>query len=344
MEGESRMTISVCMIVKNEAQVLDRCLSSLQGLYEELIIVDTGSTDQTKEIASKYTDKIYDYHWIDDFADARNFAFSKCSMDYIYSVDADEELNALNRQRFMELKQALLPDVEIVQMWYLNATEENTTENYDRDLRPKLFKRQRGFTWIDPIHESVNLIPVVYDSDIEILHKPVGNHAGRDFRVFERTVEKGLRLSKKLLHMYARELYISGEQDDFLKAEDFFKMALKENGRDEEEQMECYCVLARCALFRNDAEEMFRYALKNIATTPCAEVCMTLGNFYEGKDDLEEASIWYLNAFSEAAPIISKECGENLPKEGLIRCYSGLAERMPEYAAVYEQQLQMLLA
>ena len=64
------------MIVKNEEAVLERCLESLKGLFEEIVIVDTGSTDSTKEIATKYTDKIYDFQWINDFAAARNYAFS----------------------------------------------------------------------------------------------------------------------------------------------------------------------------------------------------------------------------------------------------------------------------
>ena len=74
------ITISLCMIVKNEEQVLSSCLDSLAGLMDEIIIVDTGSCDRTREIATRYTDKIYDYIWKDDFADARNFAFSKASL------------------------------------------------------------------------------------------------------------------------------------------------------------------------------------------------------------------------------------------------------------------------
>ena len=70
------ITISLCMIVKNEEAVLARCLDSLRGLMDEIIIVDTGSTDNTKEIALKYTDKVYDFSWGDDFAAARNFSFS----------------------------------------------------------------------------------------------------------------------------------------------------------------------------------------------------------------------------------------------------------------------------
>ncbi len=63
------------MIVKNEEKVLGRVLESAKKFADEIIIVDTGSTDKTKDIARKYTDKIYDFKWIDDFAAARNYSF-----------------------------------------------------------------------------------------------------------------------------------------------------------------------------------------------------------------------------------------------------------------------------
>ena len=69
------VTFSLCMIVKNEERVLERCLNSIADLMDEIIIVDTGSTDRTKEIASNYTDKIYDFEWVNDFSKARNFSF-----------------------------------------------------------------------------------------------------------------------------------------------------------------------------------------------------------------------------------------------------------------------------
>ena len=76
------ITISLCMIVKNESEVLARCLDSVRGAVDEIIIVDTGSDDNTREIARRYTDHVYDFEWIDDFSAARNYSFSKASMDY----------------------------------------------------------------------------------------------------------------------------------------------------------------------------------------------------------------------------------------------------------------------
>ena len=87
------ITISVRMIVKNEEKRLKRCLDSLQGLADEIVIADTGSTDATKEIAKRYTDQIYDFTWTGDFSEARNFVFSRATREYIYSADADEVLS-----------------------------------------------------------------------------------------------------------------------------------------------------------------------------------------------------------------------------------------------------------
>jgi len=218
------VSISICMIVKNEEAVLARCLDSLQGIAEEIIIVDTGSTDRTKEIAAKYTDKIYDFEWINDFSAARNFAFSKATGDYIYSADADEVLEEKDRQKFLQLKQVLLPEIEIVEMIYVNPEDCNMVYNYTREPRPKLFKRLREFRWIDPIHETVALQPLVYSSDIEIKHLPENLHSGRDFSAMLRELNKNGRLSDRLYSMYAKELFISGTKEDFEAAKPWFEL------------------------------------------------------------------------------------------------------------------------
>lgn len=317
------MTISVCMIVKNEEKVLARCLDSLAGLYEELIIVDTGSTDSTKQIAARYTDKIYDFEWINDFSAARNFAFSHATSDYIYSADADEVLDEKNREQFLRLKECLLPEIEIVQMKYGNQLSFGTVYNFDEEYRPKLFKRLRTFTWIEPVHEQVRLDPVVYDSDIVITHMPENNHCGRDFKVFLSRLEKGEGLSNRLWKMYARELFLSGSNSDFGVAKKHFEKASQETEDEELFKVMC-CVLTRAARISNSPSELLKYSVKIIASGGCSEVCMDMGLHYEALEDYQEAIVWFYNAAYETQPIIKAVCGNIEPLEHLVALYEML--------------------
>ena len=86
-------TLSLCMIVKNEQPNLVRCLSSVKAAVDEIIVVDTGSTDRTKEIATVFGAKVFDAPWNDDFAEARNTALSKATGDWIFVLDADEAVS-----------------------------------------------------------------------------------------------------------------------------------------------------------------------------------------------------------------------------------------------------------
>ena len=324
------ITISLCMIVKNEERVLARCLDSIADLMDEIIIVDTGSTDATKEIAAKYTDKIYDFAWIDDFSAARNFAFSKANMEYIYSADADEVLDEENREKYRILKGNLLPEIELVQMKYGNQLAFDSVYNFDEEYRPKLFKRKRDFVWEGAIHETVRLEPIVYDSDIVITHLPEKSHAKRDLDNFSRQVHNGVRLSKRLHNMYARELLMAGQPEDFQNAIDFFVSSVADTDRTPEEVDEACCVVARAARLINDIPTFFKYTSKVIANDGCSEICMELGHYYEDMGDLEEAIIWYYNAAFETQPILCITSGDKDAKEGLVRCYEKLG--MPEQA------------
>lgn len=331
------VTFSLCMIVKNEEKVLARCLDSIADIMDEIIIVDTGSLDATREIAARYTDRVFDFEWIDDFAKARNFAFSKATKDYIYSADADEVLDEENRERLRALKKNLLPEIEIVQMKYGNQLEYGTVYNFDEEYRPKLFKRLREFTWIEPIHESVRLDPVVFDSDIVITHKPHENHAKRDIANFEKQTKKGLRLSKHLHSMYARELFLAGDDEDFLKAEKFFLSSAEDIERSSEEVMEANLVLSHIAGLKKDGAMLLKHASKLLVTESSSEICIELGNFFEGRKDYTEAAIWYYNAVYEVKPVINLRAGGELGLNGLIRCYRALGNE--EAAAQYEREL-----
>ena len=316
------ITISLCMIVKNEERILRRCLDSLTGLTDEIVIVDTGSTDRTKEIAAEYTEHIYDFTWTGDFSAARNFAFSKCTKEYIYAADADEVLDEENRQRFLDLKQTLLPEIEIVQMKYGNQLQFSTIYNFDEEYRPKLYKRLREFIWEYPIHEAVRLAPVIYDSDIVIAHLPETLHTGRDLAAFEKMVKNGEHLDKKLCGLYARELFISGSDEEVCRAKEYFKTVIEEDGRTPEEQMEAFCVVVRACRILGDIAEFYKYAMRSTASDEeiPAEICYELGCFYKEQGDLPEAAMWFYNALHETESILNKKCGGELAEKGLKAC------------------------
>lgn len=340
-------TISVCMIVKNEEAVLARCLDSLQGIAEEIILVDTGSTDHTKEIAARYTDKIYDFTWIHDFAAARNFAFSKAEMDYIYSADADEVLEEKDRQKFLQLKQVLLPEIEIVQMIYINPEDCNMVYNYTKELRPKLFKRLRTFRWFDPIHETIALEPLVYDSEIEIMHLPQEMHSARDFKAFQRELEKTGFLSERLYSMYAKELYISGQAGEFQSAAEWFLKRMQQENLSMEARMEAACVLAKKYALYAEWEQLLSLCLmensKNQALA--AELCFLLGEYYEQRKEPEEAIFWYKRAAFESECYVCISYGGSAALNQAVRILKkqGRKEEALQYEAMISMEAQVSL-
>ena len=330
------VTISLCMIVKNEADILRRCLTSVADLMDEIIIVDTGSTDHTKEVAAEFTDKIYDYVWENDFAAARNFAFSKAEMEYIYSADADEVLDEVNRNRFAELKQVLLPEIEIVQMYYITPPEYNTTANYQKEYRPKLYKRLREFVWVDAVH----IDPVIYDSEVEIQHLPKNLHSSRDFYLFRQAYEREGQLSDKLHSMYAKELFISGTEKDFKEAETIFQATLHTAGNSLEKQREAVCVLAHIYRQEKQTDKFFSMAFKLMPDAICAEIAYEIGSYFMEQADHEEAKDWFELAAHQTEAVIDVRRRGRMPLDGLAECYGKMAEAIEAETPWEFEQIQ----
>lgn len=150
------ITISLCMIVKDEEAVLARCLDSVKDLVEEIIIVDTGSTDKTREIAYRYTDKVYDFKWVNDFSKARNYAFSKATKDYQMWLDADDIITKDNGDKIKRLKLNLDVSVDIVTFKYYTHFDQYGKPTLT-STRGRLMKREKNYVWNDPVHEYIEL-------------------------------------------------------------------------------------------------------------------------------------------------------------------------------------------
>lgn len=146
------LPISVCIIAKNEEKNIERCLSSLAPYGFEIVLVDTGSTDRTKELASKYTDKIYDFVWVDDFSAARNFSLEKASNNWIFMIDCDEWIETIDIEELEYFRKNLSHAVGSVDRHNITGTPENPGKTTDRTER---FFSKKLFHYTGTIHEQL---------------------------------------------------------------------------------------------------------------------------------------------------------------------------------------------
>ena len=143
------MEISLCMIIKDEQEVLDRCLSSFKDVVDEIIIVDTGSNDDSLKIASKYTNNIYQYKWNNDFSSARNYSISKATKEYFMWVDADDYIKQSEKQKLQKLKETEDGSVDMYYFLY------DFNKDYVPFYRERLIKNNKKYLFKGKIHEAI---------------------------------------------------------------------------------------------------------------------------------------------------------------------------------------------
>jgi len=176
------MTISLCMIVKNEEAMLPRCLDSVRHLVDEMIIVDTGSTDNTIEIAERYGAQVYTYPWNSSFADARNYAMRQAKMDWIFIMDADNELPAEDAGKLRDMVSGQVDATA----WFCKTIsylgDDPDPTNVICNLNIYLVRNHMGYRFVGDIHEQISCgdstkKPVTAISDMRVYHYGYLNHA-----------------------------------------------------------------------------------------------------------------------------------------------------------------------
>ncbi len=332
-------TISLCMIVRDEEETLERCLSGASGVADEIIIVDTGSTDRTREIAVRYTDKVCEFAWIDDFAAARNYSFDQATMDYILWLDADDLLLPEDAVRLRALKGCLPPEVDAVMLRY-NAgfdAQGRVTFSYSRE---RLVRRERNFRWVEPVHEYLAVFGNVIDTDICVTHGKQGvEPGGRNLRIYERRLEAGESLSPRGMYYYARELRDNGRTEDAAGA---FSRFL-DDGRGWAEDNICACgELAKCLLTLGDKRGALAALFRSFEyDLPRGELCCQLGYCFKESGSYRQALYWFDTALRLQKPpgcrgFIQEECWGYIPAVECAVCCDRLGE--PERAEEYNER------
>lgn len=221
--------ISICIIVKNEEKNLEECLRRLAAYDYEIVVVDTGSIDSSKSIALKYTDKVYDYIWNQDFSAARNYSISQASNDWILVIDSDEYVSLLDKTNLEKL--ISLNEKSIGRLLRINEFTRGIHQYRQHERVSRLFSR-KYFQYEGIIHEQVAAIDgsqsIYFDIPIEMTHS---GYEGDNIRI--KKTERNIELLKKQLENQGEDPYVLYQlgksyymKEDYETAEKYFSKAL----------------------------------------------------------------------------------------------------------------------
>lgn len=316
------ITISLCMIVKNEQENLSRCLECIKDIMDEIIIVDTGSTDQTKEIARTYTTKVYDFIWENDFSAARNYSFSKATQQYIMWLDADDILLDEDIKKLIRLKEIMNDSSDVVIMKY-NLTFDNKGNVMSSIYRERLLKNKK-FIWEGKVHEYIRFHGNILTVDICITHNKTHFIHDRNLTIYENMITKGDTLSPRDTYYYARELFNNGLLNE---AEKYYNKYLDTGFNHKSYNLTSYLDLAQCYFIKKDFKKALKLLLRSLeCDIPSGEICSYIGFCFKKLDHYEIAIHWFETALNLPKPkkswsIIYHEYWDYVPYIMLCTCY-----------------------
>ncbi|MDR2649609.1 MAG: glycosyltransferase, partial [Clostridiales bacterium] len=232
--------ISLCMIVKNEEKNLAECLDSVKSAVDEINIVDTGSNDGTVGIAAQYTDRVFNFSWVDDFAAARNFSWLQATKDFVMWLDADDIITPENLGKLLELKAALGTDTDFVIMQYRVHYNDDGSASM---IFPKarITRRAMGIQWRGAVHEDLDTRGHGVSVDLYIDHKYKDHRPSlaRDARIMKKEIDSG-RADYRIHYFYGLvEFY----EDHYEEAEKYLCMVAESGFTSTFDPIEVYTAL-----------------------------------------------------------------------------------------------------
>lgn len=285
------MKLTVCLIVRNEEEVLARCLDCVKKFADEIVVCDTGSTDNTVEIAKKYADKVVFFRWCDDFSAARNFCFDAADGDYVMWLDADDVIPDGEIGKILRVKERM-GSFDMAYMRY-GAYNGGGAPKFVY-IRERIFRNTPDFRFSGAVHEAVSPRGVIIRSDALILHDKKGKpDSTRNLRIYQSMIARGKRLSPREKFYYGRELYFCGMLresqavlSDFLRGDGWI-----------ENKIEACLNLYDIRLALGDGEGAAQAVLFSFTLAPPrpAALCR-LGDVAFSAGNLKAAEYWYSGA------------------------------------------------
>lgn len=280
-------TISLCMIVKNEEAVLDRCLKSVKTLVDEIIIVDTGSNDKTKLIAKKYTNKIYDFEWCNDFSKARNFAIKNAVSDYVMWLDADDVVPAKTISGLLKIKNNLSADIYMLK-YDIAFIKNKSTFSY---FRERIIRNCDLCKFVGAVHECIVPFGKIEKINLSINHKKTNTQKNtRNLEIYKQ-LKKQKQLSPREQYYYSRELFDNKYYSQCIKE---LKVFVKCKNAWVENIIDAYYLMSICYNIKKDKQKEMDCLLKTfLYDKPRANICCKIGDIFLENKNYNTAIYWY---------------------------------------------------
>ena len=298
-----QLKVSLTMIVRNEQDNLPHVLDSVRGLFDEIVVVDTGSADRTKEIAREFGAKVFDFAWVDDFAAARNEALARAAGDYAFWLDADDVIDPPEREKLRALLERLGAGDEaayVVRCKCDPSADGTGGETVVDHIR--LFPIRENVRWTYRVHEQIlpalrrARIPVRW-TDITVRHT---GYVDRELRA--RKLDRDARILGRELKDHPDEPFIlfnlgsiAIERKDWHEALGFLNRSLARSAPSDSITRKLFALIARAHQMLGDSQA---------ALGACARGL---------KLDTEDAELWFRKA------VVHRHRGESSEAEGCWR-------------------------
>jgi glycosyltransferase involved in cell wall biosynthesis len=290
--GNGKTTVTLVMIVRNEEQQLAACLTPVAALFDEIVIVDTGSRDATKQIARQFAPQVFEFPWCDDFSAARNECLRHAKGDWVFWLDADDRLSAENLEKLKRLLGGL-GDERRVHLMDTVCWSEFVSDGSTLISHPRLFRRIENLQWTGRVHEQLRLPPgedaidAVW-SDVRIDHLGYQDRATQ-----QRKLQRNMRLLRMdyainpddestLLHLGMAYFHLGRWSD----ADTCLRQLLSAAKKAGDHLRQVYASLAHIALKQGKVAESLATLAQGLAAFPDDEYLQFLRAecFYEVDD------------------------------------------------------------